>query len=324
MKKLSIFALLVMAILLPLHNPAYAEDAMKAAAIKKLQTAVVAALPIETSMARIAVIDVGGDDGTLQSALTTALAGKTAYKVIERADLDKLLNEQGLQLKDIIDEKTRVEPGRLRGVQGLVIAKVLGMESGFMSYTIRMNVKLDDVEKGEIVFTKDLSVTAVSPARMYVTYAAAGLLVLIVFIVVRRSMRSRSIRTSMADGVKARVDLIAEVASAIRNISDAKASLMNRGKVDDAVALKGAERDAMLLKQQIENALRGNAATSQPAEFKGALEFDTYIIGTFKDLTVSADKLYAKVTSNGEFKAEVNELNKNIKDAANAYRGRRI
>jgi len=103
------------------------------------------------------------NNGTIRDAIISTISEKTSFKIIERTDLDQILKEQGLQLKDIMDEKTMIQHGKIKGVQGLLMGRVLGMESGFMSYTIQVHLKLDDVEKGEIVFAKDFNAYAVSP-----------------------------------------------------------------------------------------------------------------------------------------------------------------
>ena len=143
-----ILVLLIPLVIFPLIfvNIAFASDELKAKAVQKLQKAVIEALPDESGIIRIAVFDIGGDDGTIKNAITSAVTEKTTLKVIERADLDKVLAEQGLQLKDIIDERSGVKHGRIKGVQGLLMGKALNTEKGFLSYTIKVLLKLDDVE----------------------------------------------------------------------------------------------------------------------------------------------------------------------------------
>jgi curli biogenesis system outer membrane secretion channel CsgG len=184
-----------------------ATASLKAEAIRKLQSAVVKALPAEGSIIRIAILDLAGDDGAVKNAITAIITEKTSFKVIERADLDMILKEQGLQLKDVMDEKTRIQHGKLKGVQGLLMGKVLGMESGFMSYTVRIHLKLDDVEKGEIVFARDFNVTAVSPVRAWIFIIAGLVLLIIVVAIVWGRRRSAIKETVIQADVKERVDL---------------------------------------------------------------------------------------------------------------------
>ncbi len=315
--------LCVVAVLICFSN-ASAESEMKTAALKKFQTAVVKALPAESDMARIAVLDFEGDDGTIRNAITSAITEKTSFRVIERTDLDKILEEQGLQLKDIMDENTQITHGKIKGVQGLIFGKVVSMQKGFMSYTIKANVKLDDVEKGEIVLSKDFSVSAVSPVRQWLVYGFFALIVLIGIAIFLSMRRATVIGTTIKEDVGTRRDLVKEISRAVANISEAKAKLMDKGKTDDAVLLKDAEKDLMLLKQYVENAVRGDATMNKVKDFKDALENDKKIMSVFEDLTRSADKVYDLVISgnNNGIEKEADLLKRDIKNAINEFKGR--
>lgn len=324
MKKAFILFIALMAAVFIFSQSASAESDLKPVAIKKLQTALVKALPTESDMIRLAVLDFEGDDGTIKNAITTAITEKTSFKVIERADLDKIFTEQGLQLKDVMDEKTRITHGKIRGVQGLLMGKVVSMKEGFMSYSIKVHVKLDDVEKGEIVLSKDFDISAVSPLRQYLVYGVLALIVLIVIVIFLNMRRAAVIRTSIKEDVKARRDLVKEISRMVANISEAKAKLMDKGRTDDAVLLKDAEKDMMLLKQHVENAVRGDATMHNVKDFKDALENDKKIISLFEDITRSADKVYTVVISgnSGSLEKESDLLKRDIKNAINEFKGR--
>jgi len=324
MKKVFISFYLLIAAVFIFFQSASAESDLKPVAIKKLQSAVVKALPSDSDMIRLAVLDFEGDDGTIKNAITTAITEKTSFKVIERADLDKILTEQGLQLKDVMDEKTRIEHGKLKGVQGLLMGKVITMKEGFMSYTIKAHVKLDDVEKGEIVLSKDFDITAVSPLRQYLVYGLLALIVLIVIVIFLNMRRAAVIGTTIKEDVRARRDLVKEISRAVTNISEAKAKLMDKGKTEDAVFLKDAEKDMMLLKQHVENAVRGDATMHKMKDFKDALENDKKIMSVFEEITRSADKVYDLVISgnNNGIEKEADLLKRDIKNAINEFKGR--
>ena len=195
MKK-TFFALTILFCSVFLISPnASAEGDLKLAAVKKLQQALIKALPTESVISRIAVLDFEGDDGTVREALISVITEKTNFKVIERKDLDKILEEQGLQLKDIMDEKTRIQHGKIKGVQGLLMGKVLGMKKGFMSYSLKVHLKLDDVEKGEVLFSKDFNIKAVSPVRDWIIYGVIGIIILLIVIVLLTKRRATVIKT---------------------------------------------------------------------------------------------------------------------------------
>lgn len=305
---------------------ALAEADLKPAAIKKLQQSVIKALPTETQIVRIAILDFEGDDGTIQNAITTAITEKTNFKVIERKDLDKILEEQGLQLKDIMDEKTRIQHGKIKGVQGLLFGKVLGMEKGFLSYTVKVHLKLDDVEKGEILFSKDFNIKVVSPVRNWIIYGVIGVIILVFIIVALTKRRATVIKARVKEDVTARVDITKEISRALTNISNAKTKLMAKGKTDEAVLLKDAERDLQLLKEQVDNAARGSADMRKAGEFKQVLNFDKGIMDSFENLTKSADRLYNKVLQGDliNFEKETDSLKRDIINTMNEFSHRKF
>jgi sulfatase modifying factor 1 len=100
----------------------------------------------------IAVLDldlVGGANKALTTTLTNALinelVGLRVYDVIDRANRDKILSEQGFQLKDCVGEECRVEAGRLLGVGKIVVGNVSKVgEAHFI------NIQLINVETGMV------------------------------------------------------------------------------------------------------------------------------------------------------------------------------
>ena len=283
-------------------------------------------MPTETQIVRIAILDFEGDDGTIQNAITSAITEKTNFKVIERKDLDKILEEQGLQLKDIMDEKTRIQHGKIKGVQGLLFGKVLGMEKGFLSYTVKVHLKLDDVEKGEILFSKDFNIKVVSPVRNWIIYGVIGVIILVFIVVALTKRRATVIKARVKEDVTARVDITKEIARALTNTSNAKTKLMAKGKTDEAVLLKDAERDLQLLKEQVDNAARGSADMRKAGEFKQVLNFDKAMMDSFENLTKSADKLYNKVLQGDliNFEKETDSLKRDIKNTMNEFSHRKF
>lgn len=325
MKRIFLAILFFISSVLFCLQSASAEVDLKAESIKKLQRAVVKALPVETDIVRIAVLEFEGDNGTVQDAVTSAITEKTTFRVIEREDLDKILDEQGLQLKDIMDEQTRINHGRIKGVQGLLLGKVLGMEEGFLSYTIKAHFKLDDVEKGEIIFAKDFNVEAVSPVRNMLIIGAASVIGVILLLSGRAKRKATVAEKRVKADVAARHDLSTEVSKAMTNISGARTKLMDKGKSEEALVLKDVERDLLLLKEKIEGAASGLGLKSNK-DLKEALKFDRKITGTFENLRKSTDKLYDSIISEnaGNLGKDINILQKEIKNILNEIRDRKI
>ena len=306
-------------------STSFAAD-LKSDAIKNLQKEVIKALPAEGNIIRIGVTDFEGDDGTIKNAITSAITEKTSFKVIERADLDRILKEQGLQLKDIMDEKTKVRHGMIKGVQGLLIGKVQGMESGFLSYNIKVQLKLDDVEKGEIVFSKDFTVSAVSPIKNWLI-AAIIIIIILIFLVPYLKRRNIEVKeTIIKDDVKARVDITRDISRAASNIKETKSKLMDMGKTSESVMLKDAERELLLFKDKVESAARGNSDTRSRSELNDVLYFDNNYLEELKELADLSEKIHTNVISGSQsnLSEEIARLKKAISLASNRLKGRKI
>lgn len=325
MKRALLASLVIYFFVFSAHTGYSADGGLKAEAVKNLQKAVIKALPAEGNIIRIAILDLAGDDGTLKNAITSVIAEKTSFKIIERADLDQILKEQGLQLKDVMDEKTRIQHGKIKGVQGLLMGSVLGMESGFMSYTIRAHLKLDDVEKGEIVFARDFNVTAVSPVRNWI-FSIAGLVIMVLLAVIVFGRRRVVVKEKIIEeDTRTRVDLGKGVGRALSTLSAAKAKLMDQGHTEMAVKFKEAERNLLALKEEIENAPRGSTDMRDKRAFKEVLECDRNFLQTADALTKTADRLSEAVSAgDADLEQRLDQMRRDIRIAADAFKSRKI
>ena len=72
---------------------------------------VVEKLPDDIHFRLLAIGPIEGDEGSLSDALTARIKSETEYHLIERKDLDKILEEQGIQLSPISDPRRPIEPG---------------------------------------------------------------------------------------------------------------------------------------------------------------------------------------------------------------------
>ncbi len=68
------------------------------------------------------------------------------YKVIARRELDLIINEQGLQLREVFSEDSRVDPGKLKGANRSIIisASRKGSDCGLI-------LKIIDIQNGEVI-----------------------------------------------------------------------------------------------------------------------------------------------------------------------------
>jgi len=109
--------------------------------------------PIITSgeeKTRVAVMDIKGNVKEemlilITNAIIDGIVSTGRFDVIDRMNRDKILKEQGFQLTPVVDERTRVEVGRILGVQ-----KMITGDLSFIDDTYFLSIQLLDVETGKI------------------------------------------------------------------------------------------------------------------------------------------------------------------------------
>lgn len=237
-------------------------SSLQTEAIRVLRNDVAQAVPGGKKMSRVAVLDFKGDENNLvKNAVISAINERNGSRVMERVDFDRILAEQGLQLKDIMDEGTRIRHGRLAGVQGLLMGDVYRLKSGFMSYDLKANVRLVDVERGEVLLARDFEASAVSPLRKYVIGGSGTLAFLLAALLFVSARARRKKKFPGTAGVGERADhkegMVAEIDKIMGNVSEAKSRLVETGNTADAVELKDIERNLMQMKRSVVHGIYG-------------------------------------------------------------------
>lgn len=116
-----------------------------------------------TDLPTVAVLDFtglmigdGGNSAPLGKAvsamLTTELTGREGIRVIERQQLQDLLEEQRLSLSGRVEESTALEVGKLVGAQYVIFGAVTSIAE-----QLRMDMRAVDVETSEILEVQKLS-----------------------------------------------------------------------------------------------------------------------------------------------------------------------
>ncbi len=108
----------------------------------------IAVMPIETKG------DVGNFGDALTEKMVTQLVNLRRFKVIERTALDKVLEEQELQLSGAVDEQTAVKVGRVAGADAIILASVVPHGS-----SARVNARVIDTETSETIVARSETVT---------------------------------------------------------------------------------------------------------------------------------------------------------------------
>ncbi len=84
--------------------------------------------------------------------MITVLVNQGRFKVMERAQLDKILQEQSLGSSGVIDATTAAQIGRGIGVDGIIIGSVAAAASG----SISIDARVIDTESAAIIVAEDI------------------------------------------------------------------------------------------------------------------------------------------------------------------------
>ncbi len=111
---------------------------------------------------RIAVLDFNGPINVgagIASQFTNRLWKTQYFKVMERRELQKVLEEHALQMSGIISDSTAVEFGKILGVEGLIVGDVLSYEVQDKRGTEKVKEKVwkgeyEKDEKGNFIYEK--------------------------------------------------------------------------------------------------------------------------------------------------------------------------
>ncbi len=125
---------------------------------------------------RVAVLPFGRE-GSVSDILTSSLMALNKFKVVERYQLEHILNEHNLNLSGLIDMETAKEIGKFTGVDALFMGSFFDQSSPFFvatsdfahggtRYSATINIRLVDIETGEIIWsmTRSRSGAQTSPA----------------------------------------------------------------------------------------------------------------------------------------------------------------
>jgi TolB-like protein len=111
-------------------------------------------LEAQQTVKRIAVLELQGqgvseaEAKTLTDRLRSRLVNTNAFHVLEREQMDEVLQEQGFQQSGCVSDECLVEIGRLVGVEQMV-----GGSIGKIGQTYTLDLRIIDVTSGRIVKT---------------------------------------------------------------------------------------------------------------------------------------------------------------------------
>jgi hypothetical protein len=306
--------LLTLAALLALFGaaaPAARAETLAEQAARDIADQVVAQLPEDDVHLRLlAVTDIEGDhDGLLTRALNVALSEKTSFVLIEKENIDKVLDEQGWQLGDLVNPEARVQFGELLAAEGIVFGDVLDWSEGFKSADIRVHIQVDDVQRGSIVLSKEFLGRADAPERAIWIAGIALLVVLVLgFVLVRRVM-VRKTGEKIEDAVDKRLEAIQHIRKAARQLGDAREHARKNGSPELAEQVKAVEAELDRLRLAVDSAPAGRIFDRAGVHLnKDDYDADKKLGGLIHAITGYCDHVYDRVHA-GEMDAAGQALN---------------
>jgi hypothetical protein len=118
---------------------------------------------------KIAIVDLKPNNisskeaSTISDLLRTEIINSGLFVVIERSQLDEVMNEQGLQMTGLIDSEDAAEVGMI-----MAIDKILLGEAGLIGSKLVVSIRIVDVEKGISEFSASVEASSLSQANQAV------------------------------------------------------------------------------------------------------------------------------------------------------------
>lgn len=252
---------------------------------------VVAELPDDIHFRLLAIGPIEGDDGRLAQALTVKIKSGTNYHLIERGDLDRLLEEQGVQLSPISDERRPVTPGKIKGVEGLLMGKIRAKRDTPFFSSIDVYLKLDNVEGGDIVFAQHFSARCI-PA---ITYYLAGLIGILIFMLIcaNRIRKAKTRRTEklVQKDSGSLLALQSDIRQAKDNINRVHDQLVAQGQMDLSVAVQAVRDDLADLQARLERTPAVSLQAMEKGTPKGLKSHTGSMQRLIKNIAAESDRV---------------------------------
>ncbi len=117
----------------------------------------IAVFPFEDAKAWSEVTKLGQ---TLTEMLITALIQGDRFNVMERVQLEKILQEQSLTQTGVIDAETAIEVGKLSGLEGVIVGSISQLKN-----SIEADARLIEVETGRALAAASSNINNVDDIR---------------------------------------------------------------------------------------------------------------------------------------------------------------
>jgi len=292
--------------------------------LNEIATKVVTNLPDDIHMRLLAIAPIQGDDGALVDVLTAKVKSETRYHLIERKDLNKILEEQGFQISPLADPRKPIEPGKIKGVEGLLQGQIVQKQCSFIFCKLEVFIKLNKVEGGDIVFAENFSEQFISPVAIY---GLAGIAVLIFLIFYANHMKGKkgeeAVKVTSQDAA-VQQDLQNELKKAKDNLNRIHDDLVAKDQMKLSSVIREVREDINTLLFKIEQGPGLHASVADKTMKKNLKSHSKSMDGLIKNVLAETEKLLKAAGSENEkgIQSTINALKTEIKNASNRFHER--
>lgn len=287
---------------------------------------VVTQLPDNIHFRLLAIGPISGESGSLTDALTANIKSQTQFHLIERKDLNRLLEEQGIQLSPISDPRRPIEPGRIKGVEGLILGRLGLKHASFMWCSLEAFIKLDDVEGGDVVFAETFYARHIPK---HTTYGGMAIvfLILLIFCANRLKVRKEKMRFHRVDNDADRLlSLQDSLKKSRENLNRAHDILVTTGKMDAGMAVRQCRDDVKHLLDAVEHTPGLHADLVTTRDHKSAKSHSKSMRNLIRNVLSESEKIF-RAAGEGDARRVItvaDRLCMEAKNALNRFRDRNI
>lgn len=107
-------------------------------------------------------VSAGKDGGhVISNILASELNNMDGFQILERSEIEKLLDEQKLQVSGVIDESSAVEIGKMIGADAVILGDVTDYlewtNTGVVGSTVTFSARLVDIESSQMMLSTSIS-----------------------------------------------------------------------------------------------------------------------------------------------------------------------
>jgi hypothetical protein len=252
---------------------------------------------------------------------TEKIKTNTRFHLIERQNLKTLLDEQGIQLSAITDVRDAVVPGRIRGVEALIMGRVDKKTLSFFYSQMDIFLKLNHVEGGEVLFARNFTARHISMSALYAGGIVVGLILLYSLgSRIKKRKRIKEDKKVITDDIT-RQNNIKVLKKAKENLTRAHDKLVEKNEMTSSTQVMAAGRQVQKLIFQIEQSPGMIPRTLAKGEAGKTAALSGQLQKNLRNVLAESEKLYDGIKKGrvDQVQGNIRDLEQEIKHAVNRY-----